>query len=231
MFAPAKDLSDWLTRAEAAADGNPSIRRIYSSSLPGQKANYWVSYETLALVVRDLYAYPFEPDPVQDSWLTPTVVGLAEAIDSRRSFDVLPILGDALEDAGCSDEHVLGHCRHESCHFRGCWVLDALLRRRSGSWRDLYRASDRVKAAEIPPEVVLNALRPGEEFPGGPFLVGDEEDGYVIAAWHRKGEVRTLTCDDDPFYFAATEHLFVNGAMRFSSYELARSFTSYPAAQ
>src|SRR5262245_17092260 len=82
LFSPASNLPDWLTGAESAADGNPSIREAYSSSVPGQKAHWWVPPETLARVVRDLFVYPLEPDPFRDDWLTTTVVALAEVIDA-----------------------------------------------------------------------------------------------------------------------------------------------------
>jgi hypothetical protein len=44
----------------------------------------------------------------------------------ERAFDRMPVLGDALEEAGCTDEGVLSHCR-SGVHARGCWVVDALL--------------------------------------------------------------------------------------------------------
>jgi hypothetical protein len=190
----------------------------YSSGIPGQKAHWWVPAEALARVVRDLFVYPLGPKPsFPDEWLTTAVVALAESLDADGSFEDLPVLGDALEEAGCIDEEVLRHCRHESCHFRGCWVLDSLLRRRGGCWRDLYRASDRATAVQIPPEKVRAVLCPREEFPGGYFLVGDQKNGYVIAAWHREGELCTLRSADNPLYFALTEHLLANGALRYSS--------------
>jgi hypothetical protein len=135
--------------------------------IPGQKAHWWVPREALARVVRELFPYPFGPDPFCDEWLTTTVVALAESIDARKSFEDMPVLGDALEEAGCTAEGVLRHCRHETYHLRGCWVLDSLQRRRAGCWRDRYRASDRAHAAKIPPEKVRDLLRPREEFPGG----------------------------------------------------------------
>jgi len=55
------------------------------------------------------------------------VVKLAQAIYSERRFGDLPILTDALEKAGCDDPEILGHCRAAGPHFRGCWVIDALL--------------------------------------------------------------------------------------------------------
>jgi hypothetical protein len=52
---------------------------------------------------------------------------LAEAIYEERAFDRMPILADALEEAGCADADVLRHCRDPGPHVRGCWVLDLIL--------------------------------------------------------------------------------------------------------
>jgi hypothetical protein len=49
---------------------------------------------------------------------------MAQAIYDERRFGDLPILADALEDAGCNDARILSHCRDEQEHVRGCWVLD-----------------------------------------------------------------------------------------------------------
>jgi hypothetical protein len=65
--------------------------------------------------------------PVDPSWLTANVLRVAQGIAKERTFGDLPILGDALEDAGCSDADVLGHCRDGSPHGRECWVLDRIL--------------------------------------------------------------------------------------------------------
>jgi hypothetical protein len=46
--------------------------------------------------------------------------------ESERAFDRMPILADALEDAGCDDPLLLEHCRKEDKHVRGCWALDLL---------------------------------------------------------------------------------------------------------
>ena len=61
------------------------------------------------------------------SWLASLVLGLAQAIYDERAFDRLPILADALEDAGCTDAAILEHCRGPGPHVRGCWVVDLLL--------------------------------------------------------------------------------------------------------
>jgi hypothetical protein len=52
---------------------------------------------------------------------------LARGIYDDRAFDRLPILADALIDAGCDDEAILGHCRGPGPHVRGCWVADLVL--------------------------------------------------------------------------------------------------------
>ncbi|MFO0929963.1 MAG: hypothetical protein U0736_23560 [Gemmataceae bacterium] len=63
------------------------------------------------------------------SWQDGTVVRLARAIHAERAYDRLPILADALEDAGCTDATILDHCRRPGGHVRGCWLLDVLLDR------------------------------------------------------------------------------------------------------
>jgi hypothetical protein len=61
------------------------------------------------------------------SWRTESVVALARGVHADRAFDRLPVLADALEDAGCHDPDVLEHCRGAGSHHRGCWVVDAVL--------------------------------------------------------------------------------------------------------
>jgi hypothetical protein len=85
--------------------------------------------ERLAQVglVREIFGNPFRPIASGSVWLTPNVVQLAQAIYNDRTFDQMPNLSDALMDAGCGDEEILGHCRGSGPHVRGCWVLDLLL--------------------------------------------------------------------------------------------------------
>jgi hypothetical protein len=52
---------------------------------------------------------------------------MAQVIYNERLFADMPILADALEDAGCSDAAILAHCRQPGEHVRGCWVVDLLL--------------------------------------------------------------------------------------------------------
>jgi hypothetical protein len=65
--------------------------------------------------------------PAWLAWNDNAVVKVAQAIYDDRTFDRLPILADALEDAGCPDLDLLAHCRQPGEHVRGCWVVDLLL--------------------------------------------------------------------------------------------------------
>jgi hypothetical protein len=71
----------------------------------------------------------FGPVTIDPAWLTPVVKQLARPIYERRAFGRLPVLADALEEAGCSDADLLGHLRGPGPHVRGCWALDLVLGR------------------------------------------------------------------------------------------------------
>lgn len=58
---------------------------------------------------------------------TPAVIGLARGMYETGDLGPLPVLAAALEEAGCSDAAVLGHCRSTEPHVRGCWVVDLVL--------------------------------------------------------------------------------------------------------
>jgi hypothetical protein len=77
--------------------------------------------------IQDVFGNPFRPVSLDPSWRTSTVVSLAEGIYADRAFDRLPILADALQDAGCDHADILNHCRSDGVHVRGCWVVDLLL--------------------------------------------------------------------------------------------------------
>jgi hypothetical protein len=85
-------------------------------------------------LLRDLFGpLPFRPvvvGPPLLRWNDGTVVKVARGIYDDRAFDRMPILADALVDAGCDNDDILSHCRAQGAvHARGCWVLDLLLRR------------------------------------------------------------------------------------------------------
>jgi hypothetical protein len=83
----------------------------------------------LRALVQDLFGHAFHPAAVDGSWLAwndSTIPKLAEGIYEERAFDRLPVLADALEEAGCTDAKILSHCRGPGEHARGCWVIDLL---------------------------------------------------------------------------------------------------------
>jgi hypothetical protein len=91
-------------------------------------------------LLRDIIGNPFRPLPPRKgkraweerrmhwlNWNDATIRHMAESIYEERAFDRLPILGDALEDAGCNEAEILDHVRSDGSHVRGCWVIDLLL--------------------------------------------------------------------------------------------------------
>ena len=82
------------------------------------------------LLLRDIFGNPFRPvsvDPHLLTWNGGTVAKLAQAIYEERRFQDLPVLADALEEAGCTNADLLDHCRRPGEHVRGCWAVDLLL--------------------------------------------------------------------------------------------------------
>jgi len=93
--------------------------------------------------LRDIFGNPFRSVTVEPAWLAwhgGTVAKVARSIYEDRRFGDLPVLADALEEAGCTNGAVLEHCRSAGgtrrqasggreppVHVRGCWVLDQLL--------------------------------------------------------------------------------------------------------
>jgi mannitol/fructose-specific phosphotransferase system IIA component (Ntr-type) len=77
-------------------------------------------------LLRDVVPPPYGPVRFEESWREwqgGEVRRLAEAIDQDQAFDLLPVLGDALEEAGCPDARILNHCRSARPHVPGCWVV------------------------------------------------------------------------------------------------------------
>ena len=81
-------------------------------------------------LLQELFGNPFKPITIEHAWRTQTVVALARVIHAERSFDLMPVLADALQDAGCDNDTILTHCRDtKHVHVRGCWLVDKLLRK------------------------------------------------------------------------------------------------------
>lgn len=80
-----------------------------------------------AKLIQDVLGNPFHPVEFNPEWRTSTVVALAGHIYREKAFEEMPILGDALQDAGCGEPEMIEHCLRQTEHVRGCWVLDLVL--------------------------------------------------------------------------------------------------------
>jgi hypothetical protein len=117
-LAPALLTSTHAARAAADEQGQ---------SPATERPAMFAEYRRQAAVVRCIFGNPFRPVTRVPSWLTSSVCALTRGIYDDRAFDCLPILADALEDAGCTVTELLSHCRIAGPHARGCWVVDLLL--------------------------------------------------------------------------------------------------------
>jgi hypothetical protein len=75
----------------------------------------------------DLAGNWVRPVPFSPTCRTSTAVLLAQQMYEARDFSAMPILADALQDAGCDESTILDHCRGPGPHARGCWVVDLVL--------------------------------------------------------------------------------------------------------
>ncbi len=73
------------------------------------------------------FACPVVMDPRWLIWDGGQVEKLAKAMQRERAWHHLPVLADALEEAGCGDKDILGHLRGPGPHAGRCWVVDLLL--------------------------------------------------------------------------------------------------------
>jgi hypothetical protein len=113
----------WLTSHEPF-DEAVAVVRAWGRWVPPAR------HRELAELLREVAGNPFRPGALRHRWRVwegGTIARLARAVYDGRRFEDLPILADALEDAGCADPAVLAHCRGPGEHVRGCWLLDGLL--------------------------------------------------------------------------------------------------------
>jgi hypothetical protein len=119
----------------------PSVRR--AASLAAYASSHITPAKGLpekahqVALLRDIFGNAFRPvslDPFWLRWKDGTIPRLAQVIYEDRDLpsghldrDRLSILADALEDSGCSDPDILGHCRGLGPHVRGCWLIDLIL--------------------------------------------------------------------------------------------------------
>jgi hypothetical protein len=81
-----------------------------------------------AALLRCVKGNPYRPVAFSPEWRTDTAIALARQMYESRDFSPIPILADALQDAGCDSDDILEHCRDTAlAHVRGCWVVDLVL--------------------------------------------------------------------------------------------------------
>ncbi len=117
----------WITRTSAAAAAGGALwSPLDAPHFYDPVARHFRFPKALALL-RDVFGNPFRPATFSTEWRSSTTVALAAQMYESRDFSAMPILADALQDAGCDDADVLNHCRKPSVHVRGCWVVDLVL--------------------------------------------------------------------------------------------------------
>jgi hypothetical protein len=151
---PKQNLESWelqiIEVAERAADGVATEAEVQEAERRSVGASgvawvvltkdYWTAVEAARAageweheslqsdLVRDIFGNPFRPVAFDPSWRTDTTVSLARVMYETRDFGAMPILADALQDAGCEHADILDHCRDPNgVHVRGCWVVDLVL--------------------------------------------------------------------------------------------------------
>jgi hypothetical protein len=116
--------SAWRAAWDAAFDARMAARDDSLRNTSWEQERQWQ-----AQVLHDLFGNPFRSVYIDPLWRqsdSPAYI-LARVIYDEERYGDMPYLGDALEDVGCVDRHVLDHCRGPGPHYRGCWVVDAVL--------------------------------------------------------------------------------------------------------
>ncbi len=101
-----------LARRTADASGTPDEERSQADCL------------------REIFGNPFRPvtiDAAIRAWRGGLIVSWGNRMYDAQDYSDLPVMADALEEAGCTSEDLLAHCRGRGPHLRGCWALDLIL--------------------------------------------------------------------------------------------------------
>jgi hypothetical protein len=129
LASPSEGVDSYLivqnTSLNRAKDFNRSSWDYHIARSPGRDEAEFAAKEQL---LRDIFGNPFRPVAFDPAWRMDTAVSLARGTYDSRDFAAMPILADALQDAGCDDADILAHCRDpHQVHVRGCWVVDLVL--------------------------------------------------------------------------------------------------------
>jgi hypothetical protein len=134
MTTPSDNVRSWLAvaiQSLATSNLNPSYVawqvRTATQNETYRHARRGIPCRAQAELVREVVGNPFCPVAFDSQWRTDDTLGLARGIYEDRAFDRMPLLTDALMDAGCDDKAILAHCRSDEPHVRGCWLVDLVL--------------------------------------------------------------------------------------------------------
>jgi hypothetical protein len=118
------EMLEYNTQVNARAAAEHAL--YYSQERIGNKRR---KAESLAQadLLREVFGNPFRPVSVDPAWRTTDVRLLASGIYEEKAFERMPILADALQDAGCDSDELLNHLRGTGPHVRGCWALDLVV--------------------------------------------------------------------------------------------------------
>ncbi len=130
----AMEFADWVGANASAMTCTPAMTTAVAAQAAKWAPNLGSRVEsadkaraTQGHLLRDIFGNPLRPITLDLNWRTSTVVALAQGIYQERDFSAMPILADALQDAGCENADILDHCRGPGPHVRGCWVVDLVL--------------------------------------------------------------------------------------------------------
>jgi len=122
-------MTNYDCRIRRVAIGGAISASWYASYLVGG-ATLWTEEERIAQgpLLRDIVGNPLRAVVFKSDWRTTTAQQIARGMYESRDFSAMPILADALQDAGCDNDDILNHCRDANqVHVRGCWVVDLVL--------------------------------------------------------------------------------------------------------
>lgn len=122
----------WVNTADPRWDEDPTLwetkPRPSATCLIAVTESRWIAHLTSGM---EWESTAYDRDtriPFETDWRTSDVLSLAKGIGVSQDFSGMPVLADALQEAGCDSEDLLNHLRDTSAvHVRGCWALDLVL--------------------------------------------------------------------------------------------------------
>lgn len=102
-----------------------AVEAVEAAALSGARKTARAAQADLVRDIFNPWAPPLAPSVL--TWDGGTVPKFARVIYDGKHFDRMPILADAMEEAGCADPSILSHCRGPGPHVRGCWLVDLIL--------------------------------------------------------------------------------------------------------